>query len=158
MTIKNDIDNQDEENRSTPLGYFNFADSYWRAAQHLHGTALKSTHPESPVRFLYYHAIEIYLKSFLRFNGISAKELRGRKFGHRICCLSEKAAALGMILQDENKEVISLIATTDALIRSRYLQTGYFSWPSVDALDRTCNSFRTSIGGTLRQGGLLIRL
>jgi hypothetical protein len=33
--------------------------------------------------FLYYHAIELYLKSFLRFHGISAKQLQSIRHNYR---------------------------------------------------------------------------
>jgi hypothetical protein len=87
---------------------------------------LKTTHHNSPISFLYYYAIELYLKAFLRLHGHSAKELRGKKFGHNTCCLSERAVALGLRFDDEDLQVLSLMACTDAVIRSRYIQTGYF--------------------------------
>jgi hypothetical protein len=82
----------DEDSRSSPLGFFNLAESYWRAAGALENAKLRTTHPNSPISFLYYHAIELYLKAFLRLHGHSARELRSKKFGHRTCCLSERAA------------------------------------------------------------------
>jgi len=148
----------DEDARSTPLGFFNVAESYWRGAVTLDSAKLKTTHPHSPVYFLYYHAIELYLKSFLRLHGHSARELRGRKFGHRVCCLSERASKLGLFFMDEDLEVLSLMATTDAVIRSRYIQTGYFTWPTLEALDRTCKSLRESIGRALTQSGIAVRM
>jgi hypothetical protein len=70
----------DEDSRSNPLGFFNLAESYWSAAGALENAKLKTTHPNSPISFLYYHAIELYLKAFLRLHGHSAKELRSKKF------------------------------------------------------------------------------
>jgi hypothetical protein len=83
-----------DDARSSPLGFFNLAESYWAAAVALENAGLRTTHPTSPISFLYYHAIELYLKAFLRTHGHSARELRGKNFGHRTCCLSEKAGAL----------------------------------------------------------------
>ena len=148
----------DEDERSRPVGFFNVAESYWRAAVALENAKLKSTHPGSPISFLYYHAIELYLKSFLRMHGHSAHELRGRHFGHRTCCLSERAGALGLYFDDEDLEVFSLMSTTDAVIRSRYIQTGYFHWPTTKALDRTCKSLRRSVGQALKKSGIPLRL
>jgi hypothetical protein len=150
--------NDDEDERSKPLGFFNMAESYWRAAVVLEKAKVKSTHSDSPISFLYYHAIELFLKSFLRMHGHSAKELRGKKFGHRTCCLSERAAALGLDFDDEDLEVFSLMANTDAVIRSRYIQTGYFRWPAPKALDCTCKSLRQSIGKALKKSGIPVRL
>jgi HEPN domain-containing protein len=151
-------DDEDEMARTTSLGLFNVAESYWRAAAHLKSANLKTTHQNSPVWFLFYHAIELYLKALLRHHGHTPRELRGRKFGHKTCCLSERAAKLGLDFDDEDKEVLSLMATTDAVIRSRYIQTGPFRWPSPEALDRTCISLRDSIGSALKKDGVTVRL
>lgn len=48
----------------SPLGFYNFAVSYHMAADLVAVGGLKATHPESVAMFLYYHAIELYLKSF----------------------------------------------------------------------------------------------
>jgi hypothetical protein len=111
-----------------------------------------------PVLFLYYHAIELYLKAFLRGNGHSAKELSTRKYGHDIKNLSGRAAELGLWYMDEDKEVFSMIIATDAVIRSRYIRTGYFSWPSPEMLFRTCVSLRESVSKDLSAKGKPIRL
>jgi hypothetical protein len=151
-------DEREEEARTTALGLFNVADSYRCAAVHLLKANLGTTHSYSPVSFLFYHAIELYLKAFLRCHRHTAKELRGRKFGHRTCCLSERAGELGLHFDDEEREVLSLMATTDAIIRSRYIQTGFFQWPSPEALDRTCTSLRQSVGVALQKDDVLVRL
>lgn len=149
---------EEEEKRTTPLGLFNFAESYWAAARTLDDKKLKSTHPDSPVSFLYYHAIELYLKSFLRFHGHTVAELASRKFGHSSRRLKKRAEQLGLTFDDEDAEVLRLMSKTDAVIRSRYLRTGFFRWPAPEALDRTCRNLRTSIGTALRQGGTHVRL
>jgi hypothetical protein len=64
----------------TPLGFYNFAVSYHEGGDLIADRGLKATHPESVAMFLYYHAIELYLKSFLRLQGVTAKRLR--KIGH----------------------------------------------------------------------------
>jgi hypothetical protein len=89
----------------TPIGLFNFAESYWNAAAYLAKAKLKSTHPDSPVRFLYYHAIELYLKSFLRMRGHTRSELASRKFGHSTSRLKHRAQQLGLFFEDEDAEV-----------------------------------------------------
>jgi hypothetical protein len=144
--------------RSSALGFFNAAESYSAAAVALVSAKLKTTHPTSPISFLYYHAIELYLKAFLRMHGHSAQELRGKKFGHRTCCLSERSAALGLHFDDEDLQVFPLMACTDAVIRSRYIETGYFRWPSPEALSRTCKSLRQSVGQALKQANIPARI
>jgi len=150
--------NDDEDARATPLGYFNVAVAYWRAAAALDSANLRTTHPHSPVRFLYYHAIELYLKSFLRMHGHSVKELRSFKFGHSTSRLKKRAEQLGLLFADEDVEVLSLMATTDAVIRSRYIQTGAYRWPTIEALERTCKSLHESTGQALKNTGIVVRL
>jgi hypothetical protein len=152
-----DQDITDEE-RTNEVGLFNTAETYWRSAHALHEAKVKASHAMSPVLFLYYHAIELYLKAFLRGNGHSAKELRSKKFGHRICCLTDRAAQLGLAYDDEEKQVFSMMGTTDAIIRSRYIQSGYFEWPSPDMLFRTCVSLREGVGKSLIAHGKPVRL
>ncbi len=94
----------------------------------------------------------------LRHYHHTPKELRSRKFGHRTCCLAERAGELGLHFDDEDREVLSLMATTDAIIRSRYIQTGYFRWPAPEALDRTCASLRQSVGVALKKDAVPVRL
>ena len=149
---------EEEDDRNAPIGVFNYAESYWQAARTLKHAKVKSTHPTSPVSVLYYHAIELYLKSFLRMHGHAAKELRGKHFGHRVCCLKERCEQLGLMFMDEDVEIFSLLATTDAIIRSRYLQTGSFYLPTSEGLDRVCISLRESVGRALKSKGVHVRL
>jgi hypothetical protein len=151
----------EEENfldRTAPLGMFNMAESYWHAARYLQAGGLKTTHSNSPVSFLYYHAIELYLKAFLRLSGHTPRELSSKKYGHKIDRLAERAGEIGLPLMDEDKEVVSMAIDSDAPMRARYLQVGYFRWPGHDAIDRTCQSLRQSVGGALRKSGLPVRI
>jgi hypothetical protein len=59
-----------DDDRSTPLGLFNYARSYWQSAVLLHHARAKVTHPDAPVTLLLAHAIELYLKVFLRLRGV----------------------------------------------------------------------------------------
>jgi|SRR6185369_3805638 hypothetical protein len=144
------------DERTNALGLFNTADSYWCAASVLSRANIKSTHPDYPVRFLYYHAIELYLKSFLRAHQYSVDDL-AKKLGHNARKLTSEAKALGLFLMDEDRVVLKMMAKTDAVIRSRYIQTGFFTWPSVGALDRTCKSLRATIGEALNKKGFRVR-
>jgi hypothetical protein len=55
--------------RHSPLGYYNYAASY------VVGEGLEATHPSAPTTAMYCHAMELYLKSFLRLHGVSAMRL-----------------------------------------------------------------------------------
>jgi HEPN domain-containing protein len=146
-----------EDERTTPIGLFNYATSYWKAAKQLHKLKVKSTHPNAPISFLYFHAIELYLKSFLRLHGIATAQLRSREYGHSYKILSEKALEFGISYDDEDIEVLSDLDTTDAVIRARYLRTGILEGPAPEALDRTCKSLGNSVADTLRKAGIPVR-
>lgn len=135
---------------TTPIGLFHFAHSYWRSAVALEKAEVKVTHPGSPIWFLYFHAIELYFKSFLRLHGLSVTELRSRKYGHRVCCLAEKSEEFGFHFDDEDREVLSLMAQMD-LTDVRYLRTGAFRRPALEALHRTCKSFHQTVEQALRE-------
>ena len=51
-----------------------------------------------------------------------------------------------------------MMSDADTVIRSRYLMTGFFHWPDLGALDRTCKSLRTSVAKELRTKGFPVRL
>jgi hypothetical protein len=148
----------DEDARTSPVILFHGAHSYWKGATTLDQADLKTTHPSSPISFLYYHAIELYLKSFLRLHGHPMRELRGKKFGHRTCCLTDRAAQLGLPFMDEDIEIFSLMITTEVIIRSRYLQTGYGRWPTHEGLHRVCKSLHESVGPAIQKRGLVVRV
>lgn len=142
----------EQDDRTTPLGLFNYARSYWRSAIALDEAKLKLTHPDAPVLFLYVHAIELYLKSFLRLNGMTVQELRSRALGHRVCCLAEKARSFGLPFDSDDEGVITLIVGMD-LLDLRYIKTGAFTRPTPEVLDRTCKRLDDAIGDAMRASG-----
>jgi hypothetical protein len=145
----------DEIERTTPLGLFNYARSYFRSAEYLYESQLKLTHPSAPATFLFYHAIELYLKAFLLSLKWTPKSLKA--IGHRVDKASEEAVKQGLILDDEDREVIKLIGDGDTVINARYIVTGAFSRPAEEALSRTCRSLDASVGRKLIELGLPVR-
>src|SRR5262245_47518692 len=65
-----------DDDRTTPLGLFNFARSYWQSGVLLHDANAKVTHPDAPVTLLLAHAIELYLKAFLRLCGVGTEAVK----------------------------------------------------------------------------------
>jgi hypothetical protein len=74
----------DEDERTTALGLFNTADAYRLSAMALQGAQVRHGHADNPVRLLYCHALELYLKALLRQKH-SVKTLR--RFSHSIALL-----------------------------------------------------------------------
>jgi hypothetical protein len=57
---------QDENERTNPMGLFTMAEAYRLSALALENAEVAAGHADSPIRFLYYHALELYLKALLR--------------------------------------------------------------------------------------------
>jgi hypothetical protein len=130
------LNNQGE--RTSAVGLFNYAESYRHAANRLHGSKARSLPFDAPIRFLYYHSIELYLKSCLRATGLSADEIRGR-YGHSFVKLLNAAARFGCEHDDEDCGVIKLVDGTNYW-KARYIETGIGTFPSLPGLARTTDS------------------
>lgn len=145
--------------RTTSIGLFLNAEAYWSGANVLYRSnkRKKRTVPfgEKPLYYCYYHAIELYLKAFLRCqHGVD--ELEGN-FRHRTIKMMKRAQELGISFDDEDVEVLIMMGDTDAVIRSRYPRTGSFSWPTLEALNRTCKSLRVLVHKGLQKSGVSVR-
>jgi hypothetical protein len=141
--------------KATALGWHNLAESYRIAARHLAEAKVRSTHRDMPVRFLYYHAIELFLKSYLVLHRYS--EVKLRQIGHEVKTLAAEGAWNGLHFDDEDKEVIELIAEGTTIFDARYPRIGGFRWPAVEALDRTAASLHDSVRTALRAAGQKVR-
>jgi hypothetical protein len=120
------------DDRTSARGFYHYAQSFREAADALAGCDFRSTHPDQPRTFLYFHAIELFLKSYLRDAGLSVEDLRD--IGHRYGKLAEAFATHGGALLDEDMQLISLIGENGTWQRSRYIETGAFRTPTLDAL------------------------
>jgi HEPN domain-containing protein len=95
----------DEAQRTTASGFYNYAETYWQAAIALRGAKFRATHKIMPVYFLFYHAIELYLKAFLRAHDIHPYELR-TKYSHHLGKLSREAGKLGLHFTEETEAIL----------------------------------------------------
>jgi hypothetical protein len=146
----------DENERTTETGLFHYAVSYHGVADYVgKAESLRVTHPDAPREFLYVHAIELYLKAYLRNCGMTVQELRS--IGHRFLDLGAKFEQRGGFLMDEDKSVLTLIDANSTNIESRYIVAGYFHKASMEALVRTCISLRQTVGEALRASGRIVR-
>jgi hypothetical protein len=147
----------EEEARVTPMGIFHYALSYRKAAATLKDVLLKTPHNDSPVRFLYYHAIELYLKALLRMHGHTVRDL-SQNFGHRTAKLIRRAVELGLVLTEQDKVLLDWIGKTDEVIRSRYFKQGFRRLPEREELERLCANLHSNVGEALRKGGVPVRI
>src|SRR5664279_1440878 len=143
MAKKSSEETADDEARTTSVGLFNRAEAYWLSARALQEANIKHGHSHSPVHHLYYFAIELYLKAFLRQHGHSVAELSDSKtFGHHAHKIGVRAAELGLPLDRHDKELLDIMGNTDVVIRSRYIRTGAARYPTFETLNATCENLR----------------
>lgn len=106
----------DDIDRYPPLGLFNFAASYRAAASLLATAEIEATHPDAPAAFLFYQAIELYLKAFLRLHKISMSRLH--KIGHDFIKLGVRAQEKGLVLDSKTLEILQILTEGDAWARA----------------------------------------
>ncbi len=112
----------DDNERTNAVGLFNYADSYLCCAKHLNASPSLHLRFDAPIHYLLFHAAELYLKSYLRQRGEDLETVKGLGHFHSQICV--KAAAFGMNLPAEIREIFEVADRTDAVIGSRYLRTG----------------------------------
>ena len=140
----------DREDRTTAVGLYHYGHSYHEAARALGVAKFRATHADAPLTYLYFHAIELFLKAFLRAHGHTVDDLE-RKFRHDIKRMRKRATALGFDFMDEDLVVLSYMEQTPIVINSRYIRTGYFQRPTNEALERTATSLRTTTHASVSQ-------
>ena len=148
------VEQIDDDERTNSLGLFNTAEIYRLSGERL--PEIKHGHAEMPRRFLYCHALELYLKALLRQKHRMATVRN--KFGHQIKLLMREAETLGLVVNENDRTVLTLINDTDAMIDSRYIRTGTKLLVELKALRRTCKSIRDGVGTILRRNDVPVRL
>jgi hypothetical protein len=123
-----------------------------RSAEHLNAAQLKVTHPQAPVTFLFCHAIELYLKAYLRGAGKTVAQLK--QIGHRVANLAKSAIESGLQIKQEQTEVLGHIDDADVAIEARYIVTGFKNIPTNEALSRLTAYLDEAICAALANKGL----
>ena len=145
----------DDEERTNAVGLFNTARSCWRSAEHLNAASLKVTHPQAPVTFLFCHAIELYLKAYLRGTGSDLARLR--KLGHRVAHLAKAATESGLDLGQEHFEILAHVDDADVAIEARYIVTGFKRVPTNEALSSVAEQLDHAVCAALTKRGFALR-
>jgi hypothetical protein len=131
----------DDDERTNSLGLFNTAEVCQLSARTLRALKVNSGFTDMPVRFLYYHALELYLKALLRQKHSMATVQV--KFGHQIKLLVQEAETLGRIVGETDRAVPALIDDIDAMIDSRYIEPGQSGWPRLKRSTALAKAFAT---------------
>jgi DNA-binding MarR family transcriptional regulator len=147
----------DENERTNAVGLFNTARSYWRSAEYLSTAHLEGvTHPRAPVTFLFCHAIELYLKAYLRGAGRDVSQLK--QLGHHVANLAQSAIKSGLAIGQEHSEILDHIDDADVAIEARYIVTGFKgSLPTNEALSDVATVLDQTVCNALAEMGFAAR-
>ncbi len=142
------------DDRTNAIGLFHYAHSYWASASELEIRRVNATHPDAPIWFCYAHAIELFLKSYLRLNGASVAELK--RIGHELTELGSAAKVKGLDLDANDESALGFLELEYPKLR--YIQTGPFKRPSTTALWGLCSVLFDQIADQLIKSGRLKRI
>ncbi|MBT9488827.1 MAG: hypothetical protein IV093_15090 [Rubrivivax sp.] len=123
-----------EEDRTTAVGLARYAYEYIGAAMLVeHNDPTPNQISPVPAYFLALHGIELTVKSYLRHNGVTAKELRGKKYGHDLHACHRKAKELGLlsIFNEEvnDADAMRMLVCLNEHQSLRYIRTGTKDFP-----------------------------
>src|SRR5258707_7116063 len=105
------------DDRTNELGIFNFAEAHHEGADILTVEHAKALRFDAPIRYLFYHSIELYLKAFLRKHGLTIAQMKN--LGHGFKGLRDACTERGLWLAEEDCEVLELIDADANYIRAR---------------------------------------
>lgn len=144
-----------DDERTSPLGLYNTGRSYWRSAEYLVVAHLDVTHRGAPITFLFCHAIELYLKAFLRASGRNLAALK--QSGHRVAGLAKNALAAGLDIPPDCADLLGHIENEDVAIEARYIVTGFKQMPTYEAFSTTAETLDRAVGVALAAAGHPVR-
>jgi hypothetical protein len=153
--MKEEIEDLDQ--RTTDVGLFMLAESYMTCAVKLIENRPRGLRFNAPLEFLIFHALELYLKSFLRRTGLSVPELASRKYGHNFPELIEAATVRGLQLRDLDIARLQFSSEEELPIQARYLITGFKQVISLEDLVDTARNVRGPVGEFLIAAGVKVR-
>ncbi len=144
---------------TTPIGYLNVGEAYRVGAQllakDLDGVGGWAG---NPIRYLYYHAIETYLKAALISAGYTNSQLRSRKLGHSFGALVEAANSADFgLTETTDLAVIDLIDRDDNYLRARYHRAGAVQVVEISTLDGTAYKVAVLSAEMVRRSGVATR-
>ena len=146
-----------DERQREAIGFFQYAHSYAQSAVTLEYNHTKAAHWNAPIYFLYFHAIELYLKAFLVRAGTDPKELKNAH-GHRVRPLSQLCQRQGLQLNDDGQRIIDLMADSDSVISSRYIRVGIHTRLHFDVYSSFCLSLHRQVGSKVFEDSGVTRM
>ncbi len=145
----------------TPFGIFTLAQSF-EDAGHLvveNATRQFSDHPQ---RLLFLHAIETYLRAYLRLHGAEPDELRG--YMHDVGRMLATAMTKGLLLDQKATDYVMALSEAGDYVRVRYdydLRGLSGEWPDkpkrpwpIGRLVAAVGAVRAAVRDALRRSGI----
>lgn len=127
---------------SPPIALFLSGESFFRSARYLrkgsdaHELKLRF---DMPIYYLFTHALELILKSFLRSKGFSDSKLRSRQFGHSLQSLWDACMANGLADQWAEYmftgQAVALLDPFATEFEFRYVKVGFKNLPTLEAVE-----------------------
>lgn len=134
-----------EDDRATPMGFFQFGEAYFDCANALRTELPLHGHRSSAVKFMYFHAIELYLKAFLRLKGVPIAQLSSKQYGHDLSKLSTAAEDRGLTIELYTSEALEEFTDFKYQIESRYFRSRSGPQLNVEALWVITKRIRRSV-------------
>lgn len=146
-----------QESQTNAVALFNYAHTYVQSAVTLEENETEATHWNAPIYFLYFHAIELYLKSFLVRIGHDLEDLR-KDYGHEVLPLAELAGKEGVQFSIDDGRAIDFMSFTDNVISSRYIRVGTHQRLPFTVYFGLCQSLHDQIGWKVYEGSGVTRI
>jgi hypothetical protein len=120
------------------------ADEYREAFLALRATCRKG-HRVSylPARFCALHAIELYLGSFLRHQGVPAKEVRGKN--HDLSALAAEAQAKGLALTGKRMKCLARVSAHREYLLYRYEPSAPPTLEQINSIEKTLEDIASAV-------------
>ncbi len=141
-----------------PLAWFNLAHAY------LHDAAVLKAAPrpsggfyEEPVRFLYFHSIELFLKAYLRLQGIEENELGRPPYSHSLTNLADEVERRGLVIAQRVGLVCDAARGFDKPTEARYIKTGPKPHVPAHKLHEVARELQSRVEEALRAKGIVLR-
>jgi len=142
MEPMNKVYIHEDPERTTPKGMARYACDFFEAALAADDKmGLKNGYEINapiPVMFLVGQSIELILKSYLLYKGITLRKLR-QKYGHDLHRSLRKAKELGLLniveLSDEDTNIIEILDDLYSTKQLQYIVSGYKTYPVFGPLE-----------------------
>ena len=144
-----------DDERTDAVALHNKARSYLRSARYLNAASPGVSCSHAGVTFLFCHAIELFLLSYLRAHGGEGAELDN--LNRRVAATTSRAVGAGLKLHPDVVATLSQIAETLTSIEVRYIVTGVKQIPNIGPLSNAAQKLDAAVSKALVDLGLTLR-